>query len=217
MIRADARQLGPSPLFNPWPVGRPSVRWFLLGAALACFVALTFALAFTLRWNPNPDSSGASEAWILWAIVLTAAAEELAFRGYAFWRLMRLIGFWPAQAIVAAIFTVSHITLGGYGLIPALGGTVAGSALYGAAFARTRGLSAPIALHSGWNIAQHLLLSPLDHSATPFVPTFPHLPTGREYAGMLAIVTIVLVTATIGILKVRRDGRAGRLASQGNP
>ena len=31
----------------------------------------------------------------------TAAAEEIGFRGYAFWRLIRLIGFWPAQAIVA--------------------------------------------------------------------------------------------------------------------
>ena len=203
MVRADARELGPSTLFNPWPVGRPSIRWFFLGAALACFVALTFTVAFTLRWEANADSSGANEAWMLWAIVMTAAAEELTFRGYALWRLMRLVGFWPAQVIVAVLFALSHMTLGGYGMIPALGGTVAGSVLYGAAFARTGRLSAPIALHIGWNVAQHLLLSPLDRSATPIVPTFPHLPTAREYDGMLAIVVIVLVAATVGTLKVR--------------
>lgn len=201
MVRADARELGASPLFNPWPADRSSGLWLLLGAALACFVAVTFAIAFNIRWNANAGSSGTSEAWILWAIVLTAAAEELAFRGYAFWRLMRLVGFWPAQAIVAALFAVSHLSLGGYGLIPALGGVVAGSVLYGAAFTRTRGLAAPIALHSGWNVAQHLLLSPLDRAATPFVPTFPHVPTEWEYAEMLAVVVVVLVTATIVILR----------------
>ena len=140
---------------------------------------------------------------MIWAIVWTAAAEEIAFRGYALWRLIRLVGFWPAQAVVAALFVVSHLTLGGSKLLPALVGNVTGSLLYGVAFASTRGLAAPIALHSGWNIVQHLFLSPLDPLATPVVPTFPHPPAGGEYAAMLAIVGIVMAATAVGILRVR--------------
>jgi membrane protease YdiL (CAAX protease family) len=142
---------------------------------------------------------------------VTAAAEEIAFRGYAFWRLIRLVGFWPAQAIVAALFVISHLTLGGSGFFPALVGNVTGSVLYGVAFARTRGIAAPIALHSGWNIAQHTLLSPLDPSATPLVPTFSHQPTTSLYAAMLGVVGAVMVAATIGILATanRRERPAG--------
>jgi membrane protease YdiL (CAAX protease family) len=212
MLRRDARELAPEVLFDPWPVGRMSLPWLLLGSALAGAVALTFALAFGLRWAPNLRWSGAGAALMLWAIVLTAAAEELAFRGYGLWRLMRLVGFWPAQAIVAALFVVSHLTLGGSALLPALVGNVTGSVLYGVAFARTRGVAAPIALHSGWNIAQHLLLSPLDPSATPLVPTFPHVATGREYAAMLAIVGIVMAATAVAILKGRGVGRSSGVA-----
>jgi len=201
MLRRDAKEIGPATLFDPWPVARRSFHWLILGSLLACVVALTFVLTFGLRWAPNPDWSGASAALTLWAIVLTAGAEEIAFRGYALWRLIRLVGFWPAQAIVAALFVVSHLTLGGYKFLPALVGTVAGSVLYGAAFARTHGIAAPLALHTGWNITQHILLSPLDPSATPLVPTFPHVATGGEYAAMLAIVGIVMVVATVGILR----------------
>ena len=125
----------------------------------------------------------------------------LAVGGYAFWRLIRLIGLWPAQAIVAVLFMVSHLTPGGYSFLPALIGNVTGSVLYGAAFVRARGLAAPIALHTGWNIAQHLLLSPLDPSATPFVPTFPHIATTRKYATILAIVGAVMVTVTVLIVR----------------
>jgi membrane protease YdiL (CAAX protease family) len=200
MLRKDASELPADTLFNPWPVGRTSVQWLLLGIALSCIVALTFVLAFGLRWVSNPHWSGTTTGFILWAILLTAAAEEIAFRGYAFWRLIRLLGFWPAQAIVATLFVISHLTLGGSGFFPALVGNVTGSVLYGIAFARSGGIAAPIALHSGWNIAQHMLLSPLDQSATPLVPTFPHPPTTWDYAAMLAIIGIVMVAASIDIL-----------------
>lgn len=203
MARKDASEIAPAALFNAWPAGRTSVYWLLLGSVLACIVALTFVLAFGLRWTPNSQWRGGSAALMLWAIVLTAAAEEIAFRGYALWRLLRLVGFWPAQAIVATFFVVSHLTLGGYTFLPALVGNVTGSVLYGVAFARTRGVAAPIAIHSGWNITQHLLLSPLDPSATPLVPTFPHVPTGPEAAAMLAIAGIVMAATAVGILTFR--------------
>lgn len=201
MLRTDASKLAPAALFDPWPVSRTSGLWVLLGGGLAGIIALIFAVAFSLRWAPNPQWTGSNAALMLWAIVLTAAAKEIAFRGYALWRLLRLVGFWPAQATVAAFFVVSHLTLGGSAFLPALVGNVTGSILYGVVFARTRGVAAPIALHSGWNIVQHLFLSPLDPTATPLVPTFPNVPTGSEYASMLAIVGIVLAAAAAAIYR----------------
>jgi len=197
MLRRDASDLPASSLFNPWPVRKESVVWLLLGIVLSCTVALVFVVVFHLRWAPNPHSGAARVALMIWAILLIAAAEEIAFRGYALWRLIRLVGFWQAQAIVGVLFMISHLTLGGFSLLPAAVGTITGSILYGVAFARTRGLAAPIALHSGWNIAQHLLLAPLDASATPLVPTFPHQPTQAEYVVMLAIITVVMVMAIV--------------------
>jgi membrane protease YdiL (CAAX protease family) len=201
MLRKDASELPPEALFNPWPIDRMSAHWLLAGIVLSCIVAVAFVLAFSFRWTSNAHWSVMSAALMLWAILLIAAAEEISFRGYAFWRLIRLLGFWPAQAIVAALFVLSHLTLGGSAFFPALIGNVTGSVLYGVVFVRTRGVAAPIALHSGWNIAQHLLLSPLDPSATPLVPAFPHAPTQMEYAGMLAVIGIVMVGATIVIFR----------------
>ncbi len=199
-LRKDAREISAADLFNPWPIGRTSLPWLVFGGALAALIALSFVFAFGLRWVRNVQWSGASALLMLWAIVLTAAAEEIAFRGYALWRLIRLLGFWPAQAIVAALFALSHLTFGGYTLLPALVGTITGSVLYGVVFARTRGVAAPIALHSGWNIAQHFLLSPLSPSATPIVPAFPHVPTIAEYGAMVAIVGIVMIATAVGII-----------------
>ncbi|MEP6550223.1 MAG: CPBP family intramembrane glutamic endopeptidase [Gemmatimonadales bacterium] len=202
MVRRDALTVPPSELFNPWPVARSTPKWLMFGAALSLIVALIFFVLFGLRWSPNalfrPFAFG---AMTLWSIPLIAAAEEYAFRGYAFWRLIRLFGFWPAQLVVAGFFAVSHITLGGFALLPALAGTVTGSVLYGVAFARARGIAAPLALHTGWNIAQHVLLSPLDPTATPLAPRVPHVPGSAEYAGMLSVVAIVMVVGMLVLLQ----------------
>lgn len=200
LLRRDAADVEPAQLFHPWPWGRATLAWLILGMLLAAITSLAFVAAFGLRWAPNTRWSEMNVLLSIWAIVLTAAAEEIAFRGYAFWQLLRLIGFWRAQLVVAALFALSHLTLGGYTLLPALVGTVTGSILYGAAFARTRGLAAPIALHSGWNIAQHLVLSPLDNSATPLIPIFAPPPTPLVYAAMVLTVGLVMVAAAFGVL-----------------
>src|SRR5256885_15476628 len=50
MLRKDASELPREVLFDPWPIRRVSIPWLVLGSALACIVALVFALAFGLRW-----------------------------------------------------------------------------------------------------------------------------------------------------------------------
>jgi membrane protease YdiL (CAAX protease family) len=180
-----------------------SLRWFVAGVALLAATLPVFVLAFGLRWSTNEACSGTALALTFWGIFMTAVAEEIGFRGYAFWRLIRLVGFWPAQTIVAGLFMVSHLTLGGFGLLPALVGTITGSLLFGAVFARTQGVAAQIALHTGWNFCQHLLLSPLDPTATPLLVRFPHAPSPGEYALMLAWVGFVTLVGTVVALRFR--------------
>ena len=202
MLRQDALTVPASELFNPWPVARSTPMWLMIGASLSVIVALVFFVLFGLRWSLNalfrPAAFG---VMTLWSIPLIAAAEEYAFRGYAFWRLIRIFGFWPTQLVVGGLFAVSHMTLGGSAVLPALVGTVIGSALYGVAFARARGIAAPLALHTGWNIAQHLLLSPLDPTATPLAPRAPHPPGSLGYAEMLSVVAIVMVVGMLVVLR----------------
>jgi len=203
MLRRETSEVPAAERFNPRPVTGASAVWFLVGAALLATTIPVFVGAFGLRWSGNETFSGTAMTLTLGGIVMTAAAEEIAFRGYAFWRLIRLLGFWPAQAIVAGLFIVSHLTLGGFALLPALVGTAAGSVLFGAVFARTRSLAAPIALHTGWNILQHLLLNPLDPTATPLRLRFPHAASPGEYASMLALVALVMVAGTAAVLRFR--------------
>ena len=203
LLRREGSTVPCSERFNPWPVGWSSAGWFVAGVALLAATLPVFVLAFGLRWTANGEFTGTTLALTLWGIFLTAAAEEIGFRGYAFWRLIRLIGFWPAQAIVAGLFAVSHLTLGGFALLPALVGTVTGSLLFGAVFARTQSVAAPIALHTGWNLCQHLLLSPLDPTATPLIVRFPHAPSPTEYASMLGWVGLVMVAGTVVALRFR--------------
>jgi membrane protease YdiL (CAAX protease family) len=211
MLRRDFSDIPASERFNPWPVAWSSASWFVAGVALLAVTIPVFAFAFGVRWSANGACSATAMALTLWGIVITAAAEEIGFRGYAFWRLIRLIGFWPAQAIVAGLFVVSHFTLGGYALLPSLVGIVAGSVLFGVVFARTQSLAAPIALHTGWNVSQHLLLSPLDPTATPLVVRFPHTPSRGEYALMLVWVALVMVAGTVVVLRcVNRVGPGER-------
>jgi membrane protease YdiL (CAAX protease family) len=203
MLRRDFSDLSASEQFKPWPISKSSAGWLVAGAGLLALTIPVFVFAFGLRWSNNGAFSGTAMAFTLWGIIITAAAEEIGFRGYAFWRLIRLIGFWPAQATVAGLFSLSHLTFGGYTLVPALVGTVTGSLLFGAVFARTRSLAAPIALHTGWNLSQHLLLSPLDPTATPLLVRFPHAPSKGEVTLMLAWVGLVMAVSTVVALRFK--------------
>jgi membrane protease YdiL (CAAX protease family) len=203
MLRRDVNEIPKSEQFSPWPIAKSSAGWLVGGVALLAATIPVFVFGFGLRWSSNEECSWTAVAFSLWGIFITAAAEEIAFRGYAFWRLIRLIRFWPSQAVVAGLFVLSHLTLGGYELLPALAGTVAGSLLFGVVFARTQSLAAPIAIHTGWNVAQHLLLSPLDPSATPVLIHFPHAPSPGESALMVGSVGLVLLAGTVVVRRFR--------------
>jgi membrane protease YdiL (CAAX protease family) len=89
---------------------------------------------------------------------ITNACEELAFRGFAFLCLLRLIGHWPAQLVIAALFALFHIACGWPWHI-ALFSTTSGSLLFGLLFLRWKSLPMAIGLHAAWNWTRDLVLS----------------------------------------------------------
>ena len=86
----------------------------------------------------------------LWFAVLAVCApvwEEVMFRGFLLPSLARYLPPWGAVAATSAIFATVHFSA--EGLLPLL---LLGC-VFGGAYARTRNLLAPIALHSLWNVA----------------------------------------------------------------
>lgn len=105
----------------------------------------------------HPPRSGTAEqilgttSWgtqALWFAVLALAApvwEELMFRGFLLPSLAAYLPPWAAVAATSLVFALVHFSRDG--LLPLL---LLGC-VFGAAYAATRNLLAPIALHSLWN------------------------------------------------------------------
>ena len=145
-------------------VDRRTPRRLLIGAALGAGLMLVpagfLALSGLVRW----EAVVVSGPVILSAMVGmagVAVAEELLFRGVLFQGLIKAIGAWPAQLAVAGLFVLTHLgNPGMVGLTKSLAGVniFLASLLFGAAYLRTRGLAAPIALHFMANLVQGVVL-----------------------------------------------------------
>jgi membrane protease YdiL (CAAX protease family) len=82
-----------------------------------------------------------------------ACMEEIGFRGYALRTLVRALGMWPAQVIVAIAFGLCHLAYGWSG-VNILLGVIPSALLFGFAATSSRGLAMPIGVHAGVNFAQ---------------------------------------------------------------
>jgi uncharacterized protein len=106
-----------------WSYGLGAVnRWRnLVGGMAAGFIALAGLMALLsglgfYRLARGPLHGGELAQWgLYWTVVFVCVgiAEETLMRGYPLYTLARGIGFWPAAAIVSAIFGIGH--LGNYG------------------------------------------------------------------------------------------------------
>jgi len=83
-------------------------------------------------------------------VLLAAAAEEIAFRGYAFQRLVDSIGKLGAVLAVSALFGVGHIQNPSVTPLSTANTALAG-VLLAVAYLQTRGLWLPLGLHWAWN------------------------------------------------------------------
>lgn len=92
--------------------------------------------------------------WILTVLILTvsAANEELLFRGYPLQTLMVAIGPWPAMVAMSSLFGLGHYFNPDATWIGTLNTFLAGILLC-LAYVRTRSLWFPYGIHIGWNLA----------------------------------------------------------------
>ncbi len=86
-----------------------------------------------------------------------AMAEELAFRGYPFQRLIESTGKWPAVLIMSGLFGSVHLRNPDASLLGFIN-TVLVGALFCLAYLRTWSLWLPFGLHVGWNATLGLIL-----------------------------------------------------------
>ncbi|KAL4448478.1 hypothetical protein ABPG75_005697 [Micractinium tetrahymenae] len=139
----------------------PLRRWLpavLAGAATFPFVDWVHRRMVDLLSLEQAAASGTAEqilgtsSWgtqALWFGVLAVCApvwEELIFRGFLLPSLARYLPRWGALAATSLLFAMVHFSR--EGLLPLL---LLGC-VFGGAYASTRNLLAPIALHSLWNV-----------------------------------------------------------------
>jgi len=121
-------------------------------ATFAVILLLIDIIAGPLRLTRGIASSGTMAVSGCTFLAL-ACMEELGFRGYALRTLVRTMGMWRAQAIVAVAFGLSHVAFG-WSWINILLGVIPSALLFGIAATSSRGLAMPIGVHTGVNFAQ---------------------------------------------------------------
>ena len=85
-------------------------------------------------------------------LAVSAANEELVFRGYPLQILMVGIGPWPAMVVMSALFGLGHYLNPSSTWLGTLNTFLAGI-LLSLAYVRTRSLWFPYGIHIGWNLA----------------------------------------------------------------
>jgi membrane protease YdiL (CAAX protease family) len=85
--------------------------------------------------------------------VVVGIAEEFKYRGYILFTLSAAIGFWPAAALVAALFSYRHFSNVGENWIGLLNAGLAGMVFAGL-LRQSGSLWLAIGMHTGWDWAQ---------------------------------------------------------------
>jgi len=143
--------------------GRLDRRWLAelatgsgAGCLLMALPAASLAIFGLVSWSTNIGWASLIGPTLV-TLALAAAAEELLFRGFVFQRLVAGLGVWPAQLIIAGLFTLTHSDalreLGDRAYLAGANIFVA-SILFGFAYLRTRSLALPFGLHLAANVTQ---------------------------------------------------------------
>jgi hypothetical protein len=128
---------------------------FVIGMAVLATQVAFLLVDGHVRWVVGPRLPFGTVVIAFCGFVLLALREELAFRGYPFFRLNSVWGMLPAFLCMILIFGLEHFAAG-WTLGRALG-TIGGAVLFGVAALATRGLAVPIGLHAAFNFGQWAL------------------------------------------------------------
>ncbi len=183
-----------------------------LGWGLLVVAVLPMALAGTLNiqlWM-QPRAFGLL-LLNLATLAVAALAEEVAFRGYPFRRLIEAIGPVTATILMAVLFGLGHILNPGATWTSTMVTMLAGI-LLAVAWLRTHGLWLGWGFHFAWNASMGVLFGLPVSGITDFASivqtrTFGRLwLTGGDYGPEGAAFTVIVLLAGIGVLvRITRD------------
>ncbi|MCP3103031.1 CPBP family intramembrane metalloprotease [Myxococcus sp. K15C18031901] len=114
--------------------------------------AVWLAGGFSLARTPNAGLGVIGRA--AWMMIGVALFEELLFRGYLFQRLIRGVGSWWAQGLMALVFCLAHPFGGEMSALMrtlAMVNTFLAGLMLGLCYVRTTSLALPVGVHLGWN------------------------------------------------------------------
>ena len=192
------------------------LREVALGAAIgwsgivACVLPMALFGEMALRVNTAPRPL----LFLLVDIVVLATAalaEEVAFRGYPFQRLIEAVGPVLATLLLSVIFTLFHLQNPDSSTASLLSTMLAGW-LLALAYLRTRALWVSFGLHFAWNASMGLLFGlPVSGLTTfsPVVSTYTRGPvwlTGGGYGPEgSAVVILVLLVLIVVLMRSTRE------------
>jgi membrane protease YdiL (CAAX protease family) len=138
------------------------LRDIAMGVGVAVFmlaVTLTGSLAFgtvQMQWTGSLATIPTIVLTLI-VLVVSAANEELLFRGYPMQVLMKGIGPWGAIMLISCAFGLVHRNNEGATTLSVLNTMLAGVML-SLAYLKTRSLWLPYGLHLGWNVGLSVIL-----------------------------------------------------------
>ena len=166
----------------------------LAGIGMLLVVAKVITLIVGLHWALNPAFHWIDLGGIFITVFCSAFAQELAFRGYPFFLMMRKWGEWPAQLVTAFFFGCMHLHEGmsWHDIFFVLLSTGIGSLLFGMATIRTGKIYLATGIHFGWNFLQYLLpRSPGENGQGSWIVTGGRVADMGLMAYMLPYVIII--------------------------
>jgi uncharacterized protein len=186
------RDVGALP--NRGSAGRLAIG-FMIGLSLVVLHSYLVGVVGHVRLVRTAAASFEQTGLIFLGYLLLSAREELSFHGYPLRRLQSVLGIWPAQAMIAAVFAIEHMA-GGWSYSQALWGAAMGSLLFGMASIATRGLAVPIGIHAAWNFGDWTRGNRADIGVWR-----PEIQTGFEatasWTGIWCYV-LIMILATLG-------------------
>jgi membrane protease YdiL (CAAX protease family) len=200
-----------TPLKSMGLVRRPTaLREFGVGAAfgwaamVACVLPIALFGGITITFWTGPRQFGLV-LLDLATLLAAALAEEVAYRGYPFQRLIEAMGPTMATLLISAVFGLRHLANPDATYASTLVTVLAGW-LLALAYLRTRALWLPWGLHFAWNASMGVLFGlPVSglREFSPVISANSHGPiwlTGDGYGPEGGLITAIILLAGLGML-----------------
>jgi membrane protease YdiL (CAAX protease family) len=174
------------------------------GGIVACVLPIALVGEMALKFTPAPHQL-LLFALDLGVLAVAALAEEVAFRGYPFQRLIEAMGPGFATFFICVLFMVAHVFNPGSSGASLFTTFLAGW-LMALAYLRTRALWVSWGIHFGWNASMGLLFGLPVSGLTifsPVVSTYTRGPvwlTGGGYGPEGGAVSIVVLLVLLIVL-----------------